>query len=111
MSRRDYTNFPEIKRTPLELDQPTILYIDYACRVSHEVCSASPLRPFVDRAMTSNGSRCTQEWQDCTLSNAFHITVTLTAVSACTGVDCTRSLFYVQIDRNLYILKFVYSSG
>jgi hypothetical protein len=76
---RDYTAFPEVKRSSLPLSQPHVVWMEYGVRAMHHVDAASPLRAIAERARA-----------DSRLCRAFHILATISGTHACTGQTVTR---------------------
>lgn len=76
--RRDYTEFPDVKRVFLPLVQPNVAWMDYGIRIRHVVDDHSPLQEVL--AYFSKFGR---------LPNAFHILVTVSGVHAPTGTPVT----------------------
>lgn len=76
--RRDYSEFPEVKRLYLELEQPNVSWIDYGIRLRHIVDVDSPFVEIL--AYAKKFGR---------LPNCMHILVTLSGVHAPTGTPIT----------------------
>jgi hypothetical protein len=86
MTCRDYTAFPEMKRSTLPLSQPHVVWMEYGVRAMHYVDAVSPLRAIADRARV-----------DGRLSRAFHILATITGTHAVTGQTVTRCALDPQL--------------